>query len=199
MLREHPYLSMCIEPPRTYTRCNISVLSQPWWSPAVVGWRLGLYSTNVLFKRIYQLLLKLANVPEVPLSQLYWDIINTSKPTHLFTTKDDDECPSFIWTILMHPETYIGNSGKIYAVCIGVFCFKRSWIRPATPRHWPYSQVSLQHAIMDDDVEVASIYRHNIKVDEPWRPPTIMTCILSRRLQGWRVTVSSQLWQKEFL
>ena len=52
---------------------------------------------------------------------------------------------------------------------------------------------------MDDDVEVASIYRHNIKVDEPWRPPTIMTCILSRRLQGWRVTVSSQLWQKEFL
>ena len=48
---------MHIEPPRTYIRCSISVIPQTWWSPSMVGWRLVLYSTNVLFKIIYQLLL----------------------------------------------------------------------------------------------------------------------------------------------
>ena len=43
MPREHPCLSICIEPPRTYIRCSISVLPQTWWSPAVVGWKLLLY------------------------------------------------------------------------------------------------------------------------------------------------------------
>ena len=33
---------------------------------------------------------KLANVPEVPVTQLYRSMINTSEPTHLFTIKDDD-------------------------------------------------------------------------------------------------------------
>ena len=33
MLRENHCLSMCIEPPRTYIRCWISVLPQTWWSP----------------------------------------------------------------------------------------------------------------------------------------------------------------------
>ena len=51
MLREHPCLSMYMEPPRTYIRCWISFLPQTWWSPAVVGWKLVI-STNVLFQRI---------------------------------------------------------------------------------------------------------------------------------------------------
>ena len=57
-------------------------------------------------------------------------MINTSEPVHTFTIKDDYEDPSLIWTILMHPETYIGIIGMIFAVCIGVYCFKRFWIRP---------------------------------------------------------------------
>ena len=74
---------------------------------------------------------KLANVSEVPVTQHYRDMINTSQPIHSFTIKDDDEDPSLIWTILMHPETYIGTIGLIIIVCTGVFCFKRFWIRPA--------------------------------------------------------------------
>ena len=56
MLREHPYLSMHIEPPRTYIRHWISVLPQTWWSPAVGWMKASLISTNVLFQRIFQLL-----------------------------------------------------------------------------------------------------------------------------------------------
>ena len=112
---------------------------------------------------------KLADVPEVSVAQLYRNMINTSELTHLFTIKDDDIDPSLIWTILMHPETYIGTICMIFAVCIVVCCFKIFWIRPATPRSWPYSPVSLQHAIADDDIEVAPIYRHGSMVDEPRR------------------------------
>ena len=77
---------------------------------------------------------KLANAPEGPVAQLYKHMINTSKLVHLFTIKDDDEDPSFIWTILMHPGTYNGTIGKIFAVCIGVYCFKRFWFSPSTPK-----------------------------------------------------------------
>ena len=51
---------------------------------------------------------KLTNVPEVPVTQLYRDMINTSEPIHSFTIKDDDDS-SLIWTILRHPGTYIGT------------------------------------------------------------------------------------------
>ena len=78
---------------------------------------------------------KLANVPEVPVAQLYRHMINTSEPFHSFTIKDDDEDPSLIWTNLMHPGTYTGTIGTIFAVCIGVYYFKRVWFKPATPRH----------------------------------------------------------------
>ena len=78
---------------------------------------------------------KLANVPEVPVTQLYRDRINTSEPTHLFTIKNEDKDPSLMWTILIHPGRYIGTIVMVFAVCIGVYCFTRFWIRPATPGH----------------------------------------------------------------
>ena len=50
---------------------------------------------------------------------------NTSEPVHSFTVnKDDDEELSLMWTILTHPGIYIGTIGMIFAVCIGVYCFK---------------------------------------------------------------------------
>ena len=113
---------------------------------------------------------KLTNVPEVSFTQLYRDMINASEPIHSFTIKDDDDDSSLIWTILKHPGTYIGTICMIIAVCIGVYCFKRFWVRPAIPRCQPYYPVSLWHAIVDDDVEVAPIYRHGGKVEKPIRP-----------------------------
>ena len=113
---------------------------------------------------------KLANDPEVPVAQLYNHMINTSEPVHSFTIKDDDEDQSLIWTILMHPGTYIWIIGTIFAVCIGVYCFKRFWIRPAIPKSQPYPPVSLQHAIVGDDVEVASIYKSSVMVNESRKP-----------------------------
>ena len=97
-------------------------------------------------------------------------MINTSEPVHSFTIKDDDEDPSLMWKILMHPGTYIETIGMIFIVCIGVYCFKRFWIRPATLRCQHYSPVHSWHAIVDDDVEVAQMYRSRGMVEEPRRP-----------------------------
>ena len=79
---------------------------------------------------------KLTNVPEVPVAQFCKHMINTSEPVYSFAfNKDDDRDLSLIWKILTHPGTYIGTIGMIFTVCIGVYCFKRFWVRPATPRH----------------------------------------------------------------
>ena len=113
---------------------------------------------------------KLTSVPEVPVTQLYKHMINTSESVHSFTFNKDDEDPSLIWTILTHHGTYIGTIGMIFAVCIDVYYFKRFWFRPATPRHHPYSPVSLLHTTVDDNVEAAPIYRSEGMVEEPRRP-----------------------------
>ena len=60
---------------------------------------------------------------------------NICEPVTSFTIKDDEEDPSLIWTILPHPWTYIGTIHMIFAVCIGIYCFTRFWIWPATPRY----------------------------------------------------------------
>ena len=39
---------------------------------------------------------KLANVPEVQVTQLYEHMTNPSEPVHSFTIKDDDKDPSLI-------------------------------------------------------------------------------------------------------
>ena len=82
-----------------------------------------------------------ANVPEIPVTQPYKHMINTGEPVPSFTIKDDEH-PSLTWKILMHPGTYIGTIGMIFTVFIGVYCFKRSWIRTTTPKHQSYSPFS---------------------------------------------------------
>ena len=98
----------------------------------------------------------LTNVPEVPVAQLYKHMINTSEPIHSFMIKDDDLSPSVIWTILVQPWDIHRDVWYVFAVCIGVYCSKRFWIRPTIHRHQTYSP-TLQHVIMEDDLEVAPI------------------------------------------
>ena len=112
----------------------------------------------------------MATVTQVPVTQLYKHIIDTSESVHSFTIKDDDKDPYRMWTIIMYPGIYIGTIGMIFVVCIGVYWFKRFLVRPATPRCQPYFPISSQHAIVDDDVEVAPIYRCGGMVEELRRP-----------------------------
>ena len=96
---------------------------------------------------------KLTDMPEVPIAQLYKHMFGQSEPVLPFELKSNrDEEPSLTWKLLTHPGTYVGTISLVLAICIGIFCFKRFWFRPATPRHQTYSPVSSWHAIVDDDV-----------------------------------------------
>ena len=85
-------------------------------------------------------------------------------------TRDTKEEPSFTWKLLAHPGTYIGTISMVFITCIGVYCLKRFWFRPATQRHWPYFPVSSWNAIVDDGVEVTPIYRSGGTIENPTGP-----------------------------
>ena len=98
---------------------------------------------------------KLVDIPEIPVAQLYKHMIDHDGPTLLFQiNRNTKEETSFIWKLLAYPGTYTGTIGMVFISYIGVY-----WCRPATQRCQPYSPVSLQLAIVDDDVEVAPIFR----------------------------------------
>ena len=65
---------------------------------------------------------KLANVAEVPVTQLYRDITNAIESILSFKIEHVDKDPFLIWTILMHPETCMETIGIFLAVCIGDRC-----------------------------------------------------------------------------
>ena len=48
---------------------------------------------------------KLTNVPKVPVTQLYRNMINASEPIYSFTIKNNDEKSSLIWTSLKYLGT----------------------------------------------------------------------------------------------
>ena len=111
----------------------------------------------------------LVDVPKVPISQLYKYMIGQKEPILPFEINSNiEERPSLTWKVQTHPWTNIGTIGMI--LCLGVYCFRNFWFRPATPRHWPYSPLLLQHAVVDDDVEAAPIYRSAGTVQKPVRP-----------------------------
>ena len=114
---------------------------------------------------------KFADAPEIPITQIYKHVIGQSEPILPFEINGDmNKGPSLTQKLLIHPGTYIGTIGMIVAICVGAYCFKRSLFRPATLRYWPYSPVSLKHAIVDDEVEAVPIYRGGGTVDKPVRP-----------------------------
>ena len=83
----------------------------------------------------------MTDIIEVPIGQLYKHMISQSEPVLQFELKSNkDEEPSLTWKLLTHPGTYIGTIGMILATCVGIYCFKRLWFRPATLRHWPTPQ-----------------------------------------------------------
>ena len=79
---------------------------------------------------------RLVDVPEVPIAQLYKQIIGQSESILMFEiNRDTKEGPSLTWKLLTHQGTYIGTISVIFIVCIDIYCLKRFWCRPSTPRH----------------------------------------------------------------
>ena len=98
-------------------------------------------------------------------------MIGQSEPLQPFEiNRDMEEGPSLTWKFLTHPGTYIRTIGVIFVVCIGICCLKKILVQTCHSVALTYSPVSLQHAILDDNIEVVPIYRSRGTVEKPIRP-----------------------------
>ena len=111
---------------------------------------------------------KLPDVPKVPVAPLYKDMIDNNGPTLPFNLADKliDDTAS-IWTLFSHTGIYIMAIGFLIPAGLGIFCCYFFWCQPAILACQPFQSGSLQHTIVDDDVEAAPIYRGNGTAGQP--------------------------------
>ena len=106
-----------------------------------------------------------------PITQLSSYLIGQTRPILPFEINGslEEGGPSLIGKFLTQPWTYMGFLGTIFIASMGIYCLKKFWCRPALPHHRPYTPASSWHAIVDDDVEAAPIYRSRGQVENPVR------------------------------
>ena len=86
-----------------------------------------------------------------------------------FNTEPSEDTDS-LWSVFTHPGIYVSALGSIVPVRIGLFCCYFFWCQPARLVHRPLQPGNMQYTIVDDNVEVALIYRCNGKAPKPTRP-----------------------------
>ena len=75
-----------------------------------------------------------------------------------------------LWSLFTHPGIYISALGSLILVGIGLFCCYFFWCQPARLACQPLQPGNMQYTIVDDNVEVAPIYRCDGKATMPNRP-----------------------------
>ena len=102
---------------------------------------------------------KLADIPVVPVAHLYQHMINNNGHIIPFTLRDEsiDDTAS-IWRLFSHTGIYITTIGLLIPTWLGIFCCYFCQCQLARLVCQPLWSGSMQHTIVDDDVEAASIY-----------------------------------------
>ena len=112
----------------------------------------------------------LTTIPLIPVHKIYQHIINGTQQVMPFDTDDEStEDTDSIWTLFSHTRMYITAIGSLIQAGLGLFCCYLFWCWPARLACQPLQPGNMQYTIVDDDVEVAPIYRCNGKVFPPTR------------------------------
>ena len=111
----------------------------------------------------------LTNIPSIPVCKIYQHLLNSTMPIVPFNTESSEDTNS-LWSVFTHPGIYISALGSIIPVGIGLFCCYFFWYQPARLAHQPLQPGNTQYTIVDNNVEVAPIYRSNGKAPQPTRP-----------------------------
>ena len=113
----------------------------------------------------------LTTIPSIPVHKIYQHMLNNTPPIMPFDMdKESTECPNSIWTLFSHTGMYVTAIGLLIPVGLGLFCCYFFWCQPARLVHQPLQPGNMHYTIVDDDVEVAPIYRCNGKDSQPTRP-----------------------------
>ena len=113
----------------------------------------------------------LTTIPLFLVNNIYQHIINGTQHIIPFNTTDEStEDTDLIWTLFLHTWIYITAICLLIPAGLGIFCSYFSWCQPARLECWPLQPGNMWYTIVDDDVEVAPIYRCDVKVLSPTRP-----------------------------
>ena len=106
----------------------------------------------------------LTTIPSILVHTIYQHMLNNTPPIMPFDIdKESTECSDSIWTLFSHTGMYVTAIGSFILVGLGLFCCYFFWCQPARLACWPLQPGNTQCTIVDDDVEVALIYRCNGK------------------------------------
>ena len=111
----------------------------------------------------------LATIPSIPVHKVYQHLLNSTTPFVPFNTESSDNTDS-LWSVFTYPGIYVSALGLIIPVGIALFCCYFFWCRPARLVCWLLQPGNIQNTIVDDNVEVAPIYRCDGKATQPTRP-----------------------------
>ena len=111
----------------------------------------------------------LATIPSIPVYKVYQHLLNSTLQLTTFNTEPSEDTNS-LWSLFTHPGIYVSALGSLIPVGIGLFCCYFFWCWPARFMHWPLQPGNTWYTIVDDNVEVAPIYRCDGKAPKPTRP-----------------------------
>ena len=100
----------------------------------------------------------LTTIPSIPVHKIYQHLLNSTMPIVPFNTESSEDTDS-LWSVFTHPGIYVSALGSIIPVGIGLFCCYFFWCQPARLACWPLQPGNMLYTIVDDNVEVAPIYR----------------------------------------
>ena len=111
----------------------------------------------------------LTTIPSIPVHKFYQHLLNSTMPLVPFNTEPSGNTDS-LWSVFTHPGIYVSALGSIIPIEIGLLCCFFFWCQPAGLVCQPLQPGNMQYTIVDDNVEVAPIYRCNGKATQPTRP-----------------------------
>ena len=111
----------------------------------------------------------LVTIPSILVHKVYQHLLNSSLQLTPFNTEPSEGTDS-LWSVFTHPGIYISALGSLIPVGIGLFCCYFFRCQPARLACQPLQSGNMHYTIVDDNVEVAPIYRCNGKATKPTRP-----------------------------
>ena len=111
----------------------------------------------------------LMTIPSIPVHKVYQHPLNSTMQLTPFNTEPSEDTDS-LWSVFTHPGIYVSALGSIIPLGVGLFCCYFFWCQPARLACWPLQSGNMQYTIVDDNVEVAPIYRCDAKATKPTRP-----------------------------
>ena len=111
----------------------------------------------------------LVTIPSIPVHKVYQHLLNSTLQLTPFNTKPSEDMDS-LWSLFTHPGIYISALGSLIPIGIRLFCCYFFWCWPARLVHQPLQPGNTWYTIVDDNVEVAPIYRCDGKAIKPTRP-----------------------------